>query len=623
MLQDEDPLVRRRAALAIGRVGLSEGVAPLLAVLEDADAEVRQMAAFGLGLIGAATARDPLVEALSDPDLRVKGSAAEALGLIGDAAAATAVAGMAAELLQAGFETPGALAGDRQSPAGAFRLALNALVAMRAYEPLASAVLDAAGQPRLRWWPVAYALQRLEDARAMPALLALARDPEATTRAFAARGLGAMKDRTLVVPVLIELLKDNERPVTIQALRSLARLGDRSAAPALLDTLRRGIKDAHVRAEAVAALSVGGEGVAEVLQDFLGDPAPAVRGAALRALAQLDAEAFVFALSGLDVDPQWHVRAALASVLATLPAESALPRLRAMVDDSDQRVQPAVIAALAALNAPDAAALVTSRLQHDDPTVRIAAANAVAKLKLPNGAALLANAYRAAKNDTTYVARAAALGALAEFGAAEAVPVLQEALADPDWAVRIRAAALLQKLDASTDAAAAIRPAPLRHPVSAYDATALTSPPVSTQAYIETDRGMIQLELAVLDAPLTVDNFISLARSGFYDGVPIHRVVPDFVIQAGDPRGDGEGGPGYTIRDELNQRSYERGTVGMALDWEDTGGSQFFITHSPQPHLDARYTVFGRVLAGMEIVDQIEPWDVIRRVRVWDGVELR
>ena len=82
-------------------------------------------------------------------------------------------------------------------------------------------------------------------------------------------------------------------------------------------------------------------------------------------------------------------------------------------------------------------------------------------------------------------------------------------------------------------------------------------------------------------------------------------MVPDFVVQAGDPRGDGEGGPGYTIRDEINERPYLRGTVGMALDWADTGGSQFFITHSPQPHLDARYTVFGRVIAGMDVVDRI------------------
>ena len=146
------------------------------------------------------------------------------------------------------------------------------------------------------------------------------------------------------------------------------------------------------------------------------------------------------------------------------------------------------------------------------------------------------------------------------------------------------------------------------------------SPRFSPHAYIETDKGTIEIELAVLDAPLTVDNFITLARKGFFNGVAIHRVVPDFVVQDGDPRGDGEGGPGYTIRDEINQRPYLRGTVGMALDWQDTGGSQFFITHSPQPHLDGRYTVFGHVVNGMDVVDRLVPGDVMRRVRIRDGV---
>ena len=112
---------------------------------------------------------------------------------------------------------------------------------------------------------------------------------------------------------------------------------------------------------------------------------------------------------------------------------------------------------------------------------------------------------------------------------------------------------------------------------------------------------------------------MTLARRGFFNGLAWHRVVPNFVVQDGDPRGDGEGGAGHTIRDELNPRPYLRGTVGMALDGPDTGGSQYFITHSPQPHLDGRYTVFGRVVSGIAVVDQLQPGDTIRQVRVWDG----
>jgi cyclophilin family peptidyl-prolyl cis-trans isomerase len=185
----------------------------------------------------------------------------------------------------------------------------------------------------------------------------------------------------------------------------------------------------------------------------------------------------------------------------------------------------------------------------------------------------------------------------------------------------VKAATLLRD-QGVTDTAAAMRPAPQR-PMDEATRQALLAPPFSPHAFIQLDRGAIEIELAITDAPLTVTNFIELARKGFFNGTAIHRVVPDFVVQDGDPRGDGEGGPGFTLRDELNELPYLRGTVGMALDWKDTGGSQFFITHSPQPHLDARYTVFGRVVNGIEIVDRVQPWDVIRRVQIWDGKTLQ
>ena len=166
---------------------------------------------------------------------------------------------------------------------------------------------------------------------------------------------------------------------------------------------------------------------------------------------------------------------------------------------------------------------------------------------------------------------------------------------------------------------AAIRPAPGRRSID-FEAPDLVRPTVSPRVYIETNHGTIELELNVIDAPLTAENFSRLARSGFYDGLTFHRVVPNYVVQTGDPRGDSEGGPGYTLRDELNQLPHLRGAVSMVLDSPDSGGSQFFITHSPQPDLDGRYTVFARVVSGMEVVDQIESGDMVRRVVVWDGV---
>jgi cyclophilin family peptidyl-prolyl cis-trans isomerase len=133
---------------------------------------------------------------------------------------------------------------------------------------------------------------------------------------------------------------------------------------------------------------------------------------------------------------------------------------------------------------------------------------------------------------------------------------------------------------------------------------------------VTTSKGSFTIELLPNDAPLTVDNFVRLARSGYYRNVTIHRVVPNFVIQDGDPRGDGNGGPGYQIRCEINEVPYDRAAVGMALSGKDTGGSQWFVTHSPQPHLDGGYTVFGRVSRGMEVVDRIVRGDTIQSITI-------
>lgn len=138
------------------------------------------------------------------------------------------------------------------------------------------------------------------------------------------------------------------------------------------------------------------------------------------------------------------------------------------------------------------------------------------------------------------------------------------------------------------------------------------------QARIETDRGTMVAELYPEAAPGTVANFEKLANSGFYDGLTFHRVIPNFVVQGGCPRGDGTGGPGYTIRCETegNPHKHLRGSLSMAHAGKDTGGSQFFICHSPQPHLDGKHTVFGRVTEGVDVVDALRRSDRMRSIRV-------
>lgn len=135
---------------------------------------------------------------------------------------------------------------------------------------------------------------------------------------------------------------------------------------------------------------------------------------------------------------------------------------------------------------------------------------------------------------------------------------------------------------------------------------------------METDKGDIQLTLYPQHAPRTVNNFVFLADEGYYDGITFHRVIDNFMIQGGDPTGTGRGGPGYTFEDEFegNPLKHERGVISMANAGPNTNGSQFFITHSPQPHLNGKHTVFGEVIEGQDVVDQIQQGDAIRSVEV-------
>jgi peptidyl-prolyl cis-trans isomerase B (cyclophilin B) len=137
-------------------------------------------------------------------------------------------------------------------------------------------------------------------------------------------------------------------------------------------------------------------------------------------------------------------------------------------------------------------------------------------------------------------------------------------------------------------------------------------------ATIETSKGTIELELYPQHAPKTVNNFVFLAQQGFYDGVKFHRVINNFMVQGGDPTGSGSGGPGYRFEDELkgNPLTHETNVISMANAGPNTNGSQFFITHAPQPHLNGKHTVFGKVISGQQAVNAIAQGDVMQRVTI-------
>jgi cyclophilin family peptidyl-prolyl cis-trans isomerase len=298
-----------------------------------------------------------------------------------------------------------------------------------------------------------------------------------------------------------------------------------------------------------------------------------------------------------------------------------------------------VLRAYAGFKTPDLGEVLRDALKNKDLFIRATAAELLADqpVSQENLDALNIAFDYAFRNDVRYNdAVLASIDALFKLDKRKSLSVLAVASASRDQVVRMKALQLLRDdafknveegQNATRNDLAGVRP---------YSGTgmklgqilntdadyrrALSRKNGSVRAILTTQKGTFTIEFLPEDAPLTVDNFIKLARSKYFDGLEVHRVVANFVMQDGDPRGDGNGGPGWSIRCEINMVPYERGAVGMALSGKDTGGSQWFVTHSPQPHLDGGYTVFGRVNeTGMKVVDKIVRGDKIVSVRIVEG----
>jgi cyclophilin family peptidyl-prolyl cis-trans isomerase len=227
---------------------------------------------------------------------------------------------------------------------------------------------------------------------------------------------------------------------------------------------------------------------------------------------------------------------------------------------------------------------------------------------------------RAGLADTSALFVASCAAALASLGDSASVPALarawRERAGDADADARIAIRDALRELAGRAAADSLERAHPARNAAPAAYPPDFAELPAARGAILHTSAGDIEWAFYRREAPQTVKNFARLAERGYFDGLAVHRVVPNFVIQDGDPTGTGSGGPGYTIRCEYNRLRYEHYMVGMALSGKDTGGSQWFITHSAQPHLNGRYTIFARVTRGMDVVWKIAQGDRITRVEI-------
>jgi cyclophilin family peptidyl-prolyl cis-trans isomerase len=337
------------------------------------------------------------------------------------------------------------------------------------------------------------------------------------------------------------------------------------------------------------------------------------------AWAQADSAARRTALDSLAAglrDQDAATRGACARALLARRSEEALALVLPLLADSSVYVRVALLQALALLPEPAAAPLLIARLAPGTPVFeRATAAEALATLK----SAAAAPALREALADTSALVVASAAGALAGSGDPAALPALRRACVahagDAEADARV---ALFDALRALADSAFAdslerARPAPVARAV--HD-SAFFAPPAARGAVLRTVKGEIEWAFQGAEAPQTVKNFVRLAERGYFDGLCVHRVVPNFVIQDGDPTGTGSGGPGWTLRCEANRLRYGAGMVGMALSGKDTGGSQWFITHAPQPHLNGRYTIFARVVRGQDVVGRIVQGDRVLSVRI-------
>ncbi len=661
LLFDKEASVRARAALAAGRIGDERAVASLSALLQtDKEASVRARAAFALGeiesLAGAPSLQDAAQKATESVDVRAR--AVEALGKIA-APLDKEDEARAKEIRDAILKS---LEEERRAAKPSRALILLGLTAALRARPAGAGPVVArflnAPDARVRA-DAANTLARLRAKDGLAQLRALVvNDPDPVVRANAARALGAAEDAGALDQLAARAINDADERVRVSAIRSLGALKDVRGATALLERAAA-LLPAHRAAKASAGAHPAQTNelleVATSLGRLLANTNDERAVAWLRTLREMEPAAPEVETAFARIAPftylrgapfnrlsdervraetlkDWRRVAALSQALAEIAAVKAEAAgsgivslqadaqiiLRSWIDapELNQMAAPDVLRALAAFKAQDLAQVLRRQLGARDVIVRATAAELLGEVEPDeSNARLLAEALPVAARDELNDAALSILDSLARQKSTAANEAIKTMLDSPDPLVRRRAAALLKANGAGDFSQRAAAREHTRNTDADYG-RALARTGRNVRAVVNTEKGPFTVELLADDAPLNVDNFVRLAQSNYFNNVTFHRVVPNFVVQGGDPRGDGNGGPGYQIRCEINEVPYERGAVGMALSGKDTGGSQWFVTHSPQPHLDGGYTVFGRVTSGMDVVDRIARGDRILSVTI-------
>lgn len=598
-LGSSDPLVRLRAVEAVGRIQDPSDLGRLLALLKDPDPGVVDEALFAVGQLGSRDAAEPLMEFCRSAPQDHLVPALDALGKIGGKPAAAFLM----DLLH-----------DYHSSVRA----AAALALARAGEPSAvSALLIAVHDPDPGVaWRAIYALEKTPSDRVGKTVEPFLTSEHPLVRAFAARTLGK-QDYKSADEQLAEALADGDARVVVNAARALGLLQSSDAVHALGEVLDRHPSH-HARREAATALGeIGDKKGKDFLIKALMDKSVGVRVAAIENLAKIlgrGAEIFIRQMSG---DGSRYVRAAAMESYGTAGLDRKIALLAEEAEyNDDPMIRAAAVRALAKFDDERVPPILKKMLADPDWVVVGEVVAAIGELKLTGLTGDLVVLYNSRTGREAQNIRLAVLRAFRDLQPVEASDLVREATRDEDPRVRTVAREILIAMGAEADP----DPGDRYFYEVRFDRTRRKdlSPPLGTRAaVIQCRHGEIEIELFGDDAVQTTANFIRLARAGFYNGLTFHRVVPNFVVQGGCPRGDGSGDAGYFIRSEFNHYTYGTGYVGIAHDGKDTGGSQFFITLSPQHHLDGHYTIFGKVTRGMDVVNKIDQGDTFN-VRILD-----
>jgi cyclophilin family peptidyl-prolyl cis-trans isomerase/HEAT repeat protein len=619
--------VRALGVRTVGQNTITARAAHVRALVTDPDSAIAADAAFALGLLHDSTATATLATALSGPPT-VAASAAWSLGELADrgrpaleaALRSAQPASSLADVLQASAKL-------RPVPA---TLILPYLT--HANVEVRRAAVYAVTRSRVP--SATRALVRLADSLAANpgAPGSGTSEVEVDLRSYLARGLTrqAAGDslETAAVAILRRLVDDPHPHVRINAIRALATFGAQARAE-----LVRHAWDTDPNTRITVAQSLGG--VLDTVSSnwtnvWAADSGYTFRrsllSTAMRVGVRLDAIR-PGNLAAWQHSSDWRYRLAAAEAASAGTANDIDAIAVPLLTDPDGRVRNAAFVAASvfadstfAAGKPYSRPSLRQSLDDADAIVRSSILDALRPRAREADAKVALRAWRRARNDKDNDARLAALRVIvsawnsdsASFGS------LRDTLASIAPPVDPLERAIGRAITPfRTWPTTGVTPRPdawYVDQVRAFIARDLGGrPPVAT---INTTRGVIRVRCFASDAPLTVANFVGLARRGYYNGFVFHRVVPNFVAQDGDPRGDGSGGPGYAIRDELNRRWYDRGAVGMALSGPDTGGSQYFLAHSPQPHLDGHYTVFAQVTAGFDVLDSVVQGDRIVSIAI-------